>query len=120
MMAQTDPSQRCPACDADIEHGSPRCVLCKSDLETWWPLEEAIQKIDEPTPPAALVRYAIPVVIVATLWSVAIGSAAYWVMTREPERAETVRQPGATAGPSTAPQNSGTPAPTPEPVQSPI
>jgi nucleoid-associated protein YgaU len=129
MMAQTDSSQRCPTCDADVDRGSPRCAKCESDLEMWWPLEEAIRKIDEPPPPAAEplqppgrrpVRSTIPVAIVATLCGVAIGSAAYWAMTRRSEGQGIVSQAGAMSGPSNALGNSGTPtdAPVPTPRQS--
>ena len=59
-------------------------------------------------------------VVVATLCGVAIGSAAYWTMTRRSEGASTVNQPGTAAGPSSARENPGIPtgAPTPAAAQS--
>jgi nucleoid-associated protein YgaU len=83
----------------------------------WWPLEKAIQEIDQPTSPAAeyrqspadgLLRY-VPVVVVAALCGIAIGSSAYWVMARASASARPVSQPGVTAPSSSA----GIPVPVP-------
>jgi hypothetical protein len=104
MTVETESRQRCPVCDGNVERGSPRCVRCESDLEMWWPLEAAIRTIDEPlaaaiehrqAPVHGLAHY-VPIVIVAALCGIAIGSAAYRAITRVSASAGTVSQAGIT------------------------
>jgi hypothetical protein len=92
MTTTSDPSPRCPVCDGNVEHGRSRCGRCESDLDMWWPLEEAIRRVGEPLVsvaqdrPVSLPRLARHgrMVVVAILCAAAGASAAYWATTREP------------------------------------
>jgi hypothetical protein len=89
MTAESARGHRCPVCDGHVERGRPRCVRCESDLEMWWPLEEAIRRVDEPAAPGVehrpapvpgLARY-VPIVVVAIVCAATGGSVTYLATT---------------------------------------